>query len=301
MHEVMQLRSRYTLYRAAPDLSIVNGPMDRWAQRHSRWLDHDGPPDTGDECYVTYAADYPGCTVERPQRGWLVDPKLPWTAPRSWLPDFEAGLRRLAPGETDRFDCRFPMAFHEPAVAGRRIEFEATLHKVRRRTWYTSADELAADNPRILPRIEQVRERARIALTREAEMTAEWLLDRQILADIEGLVKWDVPFGVERIRVGMQLVAKALGVEYDREAFAKALPKRQEKRTMEVRRAAKHIALERAVLRRLKEEARARGGLIEVAVSRDEQQAQVIEIAKRQCVERPKFLDQTSIFKSLVA
>jgi FKBP-type peptidyl-prolyl cis-trans isomerase (trigger factor) len=296
MQDAMKLSFRYTLYRAAPDLSIVNDPMDRWAREHSRWLDHEGPPDTGDECYVTYAAPYPGCTVDRPQRGWLVAPALHWTAKRSWLPDFDNALRLMLPGESGRFEVRFPMAFHEPALAGKRIEFEATLHKVRRRTWYTCADEIAADNPRILPRIEQVRERARIALTREAEMTAEWLLERQILADIEGLVKWDVPFGVERIRVGMKLVADALGVEYDRTVFAEALPKREKKRTLEVRRAAKHIALERAVLRRLKDEAKARGSLIEVAVSRNEQQAQVTEIAKRQCVEQPKFLDGSALF-----
>ncbi|MGH8660386.1 MAG: trigger factor [Burkholderiales bacterium] len=110
---------------AVGDEEVVK-TLEIMRKQRARYEEVERAAQTGDRVTIDFrgaldGADFPGSSGSG-QHAVLGEGRL--------LPDFEAGIAGMKPGETKSFDVRFPGDYHGREVAGKSARFEVTVSQV---------------------------------------------------------------------------------------------------------------------------------------------------------------------------
>ena len=110
------------------------------------------------------------------------------------LPEFTEQLTGVRPDEVKTFTVAYPEDFNAPGLAGKTVEYTATVTAVRRKEtpelddeWVTSLGEEEVGN------VEQLRARVRENLTKNAEHESEHRLRDEVLSALIEQTRFEVP------------------------------------------------------------------------------------------------------------
>ena len=121
----------------AADLDAM---IDKLREQKAEWHSVERKSGTGDRVVCDFSGVLDGEPIEGGQ-GSNVPVVL---GKGQMLPDFEKGLTGVVAGSVEKFKVKFPKDYHAEELAGKKVDFEATIHSVEEMSLPAIDDELAA-------------------------------------------------------------------------------------------------------------------------------------------------------------
>lgn len=112
--------------QVAVDDAAIDKTIEVLRKQRVQYNEIDRPAQAGDGITIDYAGTIDGLPFE----GGSAQAHSTILGEGRLLPDFEAAVLGMRPGEQRRFELTFPEDYHGKEVAGKRAAFEVTLHRV---------------------------------------------------------------------------------------------------------------------------------------------------------------------------
>jgi trigger factor len=177
----------FKLKRHVPPVSdeMLGEQIEQLRRQRAPWTPYTGQPQAGDYVVVTLEILEEGQPAE-PKRYELV------LGEGRALPDVEARIMTLAPGETGETEIQFPEDFPDAAKRGQRRVVRLTLHEAKRQE-LPPLDDAFAREAGDFDSFEALRAAVRHDLEQEAAREADADVRRQVLEQIVAANKLEAP------------------------------------------------------------------------------------------------------------
>lgn len=192
----------------------VDKTLEIMRKQRARYEDVERAAQTGDRATIDFRGTLDGAEFSGSsgtgQQAVLGEGRL--------LPDFEAGVIGMKPGETKAFDVRFPADYHGREVAGKTARFEVTLRQVAA----PRVPEIDADFAKGLGvadgDLARMRAEVRGNLEREVKAKLRSQLREQVMQALLDATRIDAPrslvqIEIERLQSGTRRELAARGVK----------------------------------------------------------------------------------------
>lgn len=177
----------FTLKRRVPPVGeeLVNAQLEELRRQKGPWAPLTEMPAAGDLVQVTLAILENGAATDE-RRYELV------LGQRQALPDVEAAIMRLTPGQTTDTEVQLPDDFPDPAKRGQRRTVRLTLHEAKRQE-LPPLDDAFAREIGDFESLNDLRRAVREDLEREAAREADADVRRQLLEQIVAANNLEAP------------------------------------------------------------------------------------------------------------
>lgn len=177
----------FKLTRKVPRVTdeMVEAQIEELRRQRAPWVPHAGTPGSGDLVQITVATLEGGQSTDE-KRYELV------LGQRQAIPDVEAALMGMTPGQTADVEVKLPDDFPDPAKRGQPRTVRLTLHEAKRQELPPLDDAFARENGDF-ETVADLRKAVREDLARDAVREADADVRRQLLEQIVAANNLEAP------------------------------------------------------------------------------------------------------------